>query len=72
MHGPAAALALVDEVKLDRYHLFHAIRGDLLRRLGRHAEGAKAYQAAIARTANIAERRFLAHRLEEVQGGQRC
>ena len=36
--GPRAALALVDALDLDTYHLFHAIRADLLRRLGRSAE----------------------------------
>ena len=57
--GPAAALALVDELDLDRYYLFHAIRADLLRRLGRPAEAAAAYDTAIARTGNAAERSFL-------------
>ena len=57
--GPAAALALVDGLDLDGYHLFHAIRADLLRRLGRDAEAALAYEAAIARTENAAERDFL-------------
>jgi len=65
-HGPAAALALVDELDLDRYHLFHAIRADLLRRLDRDAEAAAAYRAAIARTDNVAERRFLERRLADV------
>ena len=60
--GPGAALALVDALDLDGYHLFHAIRADLLRRLGRRAEAARAYDAAIARTANAAERDFLAGR----------
>jgi RNA polymerase sigma-70 factor, ECF subfamily len=57
--GPAAALAVVDELALDGYHLFHAIRADLLRRLGRRDEAAAAYSAAIALTANAAERAFL-------------
>jgi RNA polymerase sigma-70 factor, ECF subfamily len=60
MHGPAAALTLVDGLDLDRYYLFHAVRADLLRRLGREAEAAAGYQAAIDRTQNAAERRFLA------------
>jgi RNA polymerase sigma-70 factor, ECF subfamily len=67
VHGPAAALALVDGLELDRYHLFHAIRADLLRRLRRDAEAAPAYEAAIARTDNTAERSFLQRRLEEVR-----
>jgi RNA polymerase sigma-70 factor (ECF subfamily) len=60
--GPAAALALVDGLGLDSYYLFHAIRADLLRRLGRPADAALAYDAAIARTQNAAERNFLRHR----------
>ena len=51
VHGPAAALALVDDLELDTYHPFHAIRADLLRRLGRTSEATAAYEraAAIAR-----------------------
>ena len=50
------ALALVDALDLAGYHLFHAVRADLLRRLGRDAEAAAAYDAAIALTDNDAER----------------
>ena len=66
VEGPAAALALVDGLDLDGWYLFHAVRADLLRRLGRPAEAAPAYQAAIARTANAAERAFLEGRLRTV------
>jgi len=59
VHGPGAALALLDRLDLDGYHLFHAARADLLGRLGRPAAAAAAYDAAIARTANGAERAFL-------------
>jgi RNA polymerase sigma-70 factor (ECF subfamily) len=59
VQGPAAALALVDDLDLDGYHLLHAVRADLLRRLGRDAEAYAAYGAAIARTGNTAERAFL-------------
>src|ERR687895_89529 len=52
VEGPAAALALVDGLELDGYHLFHAVRADLLRRLGRDHEAALAYDAAIARAGN--------------------
>ena len=45
VQGPAAALTLVDGLDLDRYYLYHAIRADLLRRLGRPDEAARAYQA---------------------------
>ena len=57
--GPAAALALVDALDLEAQHRFHAIRADLLRRLDRRAEAAAAYDAAIALSANAAERAFL-------------
>jgi RNA polymerase sigma-70 factor, ECF subfamily len=59
VEGPAAALALVDGLDLGGYHLFHAIRADLLRRLDRDREAALAYEAAIALTENTAEREFL-------------
>jgi RNA polymerase sigma-70 factor (ECF subfamily) len=59
VEGAHAALTLVDTLDLDRYYLFHAIRADLLRRLGRHAEARHAYDAAIARSDNVAERDFL-------------
>jgi RNA polymerase sigma-70 factor, ECF subfamily len=59
VEGPDAALTLVDDLDLGGYHLFHAIRADLLRRLGRNAEAALAYEAAIARTDNATEREFL-------------
>jgi RNA polymerase sigma-70 factor (ECF subfamily) len=57
--GPERALTLVEALDLDRYYLFHAVRADLLRRLGRDAEAAAAYEAAIARTENTKERDFL-------------
>ncbi|MGY5125784.1 RNA polymerase sigma factor [Streptomyces nigrescens] len=59
VEGPEAALALVDSLPLDRYHVFHAIRADLLRRLDRNTEAAEAYEKALARTDNTAERHFL-------------
>ncbi|WP_165988414.1 RNA polymerase sigma factor [Streptomyces sp. YIM 98790] len=61
VHGPAAALPLVGELapRLDGYHLFHAVHADLLRRLGRTAEALAAYDAALARTTNTAERAHL-------------
>ena len=59
VQGPAAALALVDELELDNYHPFHATRADLLRRLGRHREAAAAYQRAAAMAPTAAERDFL-------------
>jgi RNA polymerase sigma-70 factor (ECF subfamily) len=62
VEGPEAGLALVDGLDLDGYRLFHAIRADLLRRLGRDAEAVLAYEAAIARTGNATERAFLERR----------
>ena len=59
LQGPAAALALVDELDLDNYHPFHATRADLLRRLGRHREATAAYQRAAALAPTDAEREFL-------------
>jgi RNA polymerase sigma-70 factor (ECF subfamily) len=57
--GPAVGLAAVDGLSLDGYYLTHAIRADLLRRLGRLPEAAAAYSAAAELTGNAAERRFL-------------
>ena len=60
--GPAAALAEVDALDLGQYHLFHATRADFLRRLGRHAEAADAYDRAGELATNAAERTFLTER----------
>jgi RNA polymerase sigma-70 factor (ECF subfamily) len=57
--GPAAGLALVDALELDAYHPFHAVRADLLRRLGRDAEATIAYERAAALAPTEAERAFL-------------
>jgi RNA polymerase sigma-70 factor (ECF subfamily) len=57
--GPTTALALVEGLPLNDYHLFHAVRADLLRRLGRFGEAIAAYEAAIARSTNAIERDFL-------------
>ncbi|MUL41207.1 RNA polymerase sigma factor [Streptomonospora sp. PA3] len=67
--GPAAALAIVDGLDLGTHHIFHAIRADLLRRLGRPAEAAAAYAEARSRTANAAEQAFLQRRSDELAGG---
>ena len=65
--GPARGLDLVDRVEgLERYHLLHSARADLLRRLERHEEAADAYRRALELTTNRAEREFLERRLEEV------
>jgi RNA polymerase sigma-70 factor (ECF subfamily) len=62
VEGPEAALRLVEALELEGYQLFHAIRADLLRRLGRGDDAAAAYDAALALTGNAAERAFLARR----------
>jgi RNA polymerase sigma-70 factor (ECF subfamily) len=67
--GPGTALGVLQDVQLDDFYLFHAIRADLLRRLGRGAEAAAAYEAAIARTANTAEQAFLQRRRQALAGG---
>ncbi len=69
--GPAAGLVLVEALRadgaLDAYHLLHATRADLLRRVGRRREAAAAYERALALVTNDAERTFLARRLGEVR-----
>jgi len=69
--GPETALALIDNLSatsgLDEYHLLHAARADLLRRMGSSAEAAQSYERALAYVTNERERRFLQRRLREVQ-----
>ena len=57
--GPGAALALLDDIRLSEYATYHAVRADLLRRLGRSVDAADAYEKAIALTDNSVEREFL-------------
>jgi len=69
--GPGAALEIVDSLAagsdLDNYHLLHAARADLLRRMGSAAEAVKSYRRALELATNESERRFLERRLREVQ-----
>jgi RNA polymerase sigma-70 factor (ECF subfamily) len=69
--GPREGLALIDALAaggdLDGYHLLHAARADLLRRIGSPAEAATSYRRALALVSNESERRFLERRLGEVQ-----
>jgi RNA polymerase sigma-70 factor (ECF subfamily) len=69
--GPEKGLALVEELAaagdLDEYHLLHAARADLLRRIGTMNEAAKSYKRALALVTNDSERRFLERRLHEVR-----
>lgn len=59
VEGAQAALVIVDGLALTKYYLFHAIRAELLTRLGRHREAAAAYRAALDRTDNVAEQTLL-------------
>ncbi len=68
-HGPAAALGLVDGLDLTGYGPFHAVRADLLRRLGRFGEAGAAYRDALGLAGNAAERRFLEGRLLGLPAG---
>ncbi len=65
--GPDAGLALMEPLadELDRYHLFHAARADLLRRTGRAGEAKAAYRRAVELVTNPVERRYLMQRLSE-------
>ena len=69
--GPQPALELIDELaasgELDDYHLLHAARADMLRRLGANGEAAESYKAALGLASNDGERRFLERRLRELQ-----
>jgi RNA polymerase sigma-70 factor, ECF subfamily len=66
--GPGAGLALIDGLELPRHRFFHAVRADLLRRLGRRAEAAAAYDAAMALAGNEADRAFLRQRRAALEG----
>jgi RNA polymerase sigma-70 factor, ECF subfamily len=67
--GPEAALPLVEELAepLAQYHLWHASRADLLRRLGRNAEAEQSYERARELTQNESELRFLSRRIDELR-----
>ena len=69
--GPSAGLELVDAIlkrgDLDTYHLAHAARADLCRRLGRTKEARTSYQRALSLTQQEPERQFLEKRLNELQ-----
>jgi RNA polymerase sigma-70 factor (ECF subfamily) len=69
VHGPLTALKLVDALDLSNYHLFHATRANLLRRLGRTAEAATAYDLALEYVRNRAEEEFLIGERAALDGG---
>jgi RNA polymerase sigma-70 factor (ECF subfamily) len=62
VYGAADALSLLDDMDLERYHLFHATRAELLRRLGDVGAADDAYGEALALVSNDVERRFLVER----------
>jgi RNA polymerase sigma-70 factor (ECF subfamily) len=66
VEGPNAALAAIEPLDLDGYHLYHATRADLLARVRRDAEAVDAYDRAIALTTNEAERTYLRRRRDEI------
>ena len=68
LEGAQAGLAEIEGLELGNFHLFHSTRADLLERLGRHGEAAEAYDAALAKATNAAERRFLQQRRHELAG----
>jgi RNA polymerase sigma-70 factor (ECF subfamily) len=69
--GPESGLSLIDDLmvrgELENYHLAHASRGDLCRRLGRTAEARSSYERALALVQQEPERRFLQERLRRLQ-----
>jgi RNA polymerase sigma-70 factor, ECF subfamily len=70
--GPQRGLELIDGIDgLERYHLLHSARGELLRRLGRDGEAAGAYRRALELSSQAAEREYLSRRLIEVGGETR-
>jgi RNA polymerase sigma-70 factor (ECF subfamily) len=66
--GPEAALALIEPLDLDNYHLWHASRAEMLARLDRHGEAVVAYRRAAELTANRAEQSFLNERARTISG----
>ena len=67
--GPQVALQLMHELPLEHYYLFHAIRANLLQRLGRAGQAEAAYHAAIALTDNAAEIAFMKERISAIRAG---
>jgi RNA polymerase sigma-70 factor (ECF subfamily) len=66
LDGPSVALAIIDRLRLEGYHAWHAARADLLRRLGRSDEAKASYDAAVAATQNSAERAYLSRKRGEL------
>ena len=74
LEGPERALELIDALvvsgELDNYHLLHAARADLLRRLGANNDASQSYERALELVTNENERRFLERRWREVQAAK--
>jgi RNA polymerase sigma-70 factor (ECF subfamily) len=72
LEGPEAGLSLIDAAgssgRLENYYLFHAARGDVLRRLQRVDESIEAYLRAIELTTNRVEQEYMRKRIEEIRG----
>ena len=68
-HGPAAGLAIVDQLPLADYRYLHSTRAEMLHRLGRTAEAGEAYRRALALVHDDAERRLFERRLAVIEGG---
>jgi RNA polymerase sigma-70 factor, ECF subfamily len=75
-YGPQPALGMINAIaatkELENYHLLHAARADMLRRLGSSAEAAKSYRRALELVTNDSERKFLERRLKEVESPQQA
>ncbi|MGW7257614.1 RNA polymerase sigma factor [Streptomyces sp. NPDC054834] len=70
VEGPAQALGLVDALDLPGYHVRHAVRAELLRRLGRHTEAVREYETAVELATSPAERAHLERRRQELAGAK--
>ena len=68
LDGPEPALALLDALDLDNYHLYHAARADLLLRVNRPDEAAAEFERALDLTTNEVEREHLRRRRDEIVG----
>ena len=67
VHGPEVAIDAVEHLDLNGYYLWHSVRADLFRRVGRFAEAERGYQLAIETTENAAERQVLRRQLAQLQ-----
>ena len=68
LDGPGPALAIIEPLDLDSYHLYHAVRAELLARLGRADDAREAYGAALTLAGNAAERALLEKKRQALPG----